>query len=42
MESFKGINLFLDLAGKTLLIEALELWSYEIMAMMSGFLTVNQ
>jgi Na+-driven multidrug efflux pump len=25
-----------------LLLEALELWSYEVMAMMSGFLTVNQ
>ena len=42
MESFKGMTLFLDLAGKTLLIETLELWSYEIMAMMSGYLSVNQ
>ena len=42
MDSFKGMRKFLELAKQTLLIEALEMWSYEIMAMMSGFLTIKQ
>ena len=42
MKSFKGMRKFIELARLTLLLEALELWSYEIMAMMSGFLSVKQ
>jgi len=42
MDSFVGMRKFLELAKQTLLLEALELWSYEVMAMMSGFLTINQ
>ena len=42
MESFKGMGKFLKLARQTLQLEALEIWSYEAMAMMSGFLTINQ
>jgi Na+-driven multidrug efflux pump len=42
MESFNGMYKFLELARQTLLLEALELWSYEVMAMMSGFLSITQ
>jgi len=42
MDSFNGMWKFLELARQTLLLEALELWSYEVMAMMSGFLTITQ
>ena len=40
MESFGNMNEFLSLARFTLLIECLEIWSYEIIALMSGYLAV--
>jgi multidrug resistance protein, MATE family len=40
MDSFGNMNEFLSLARFTLLIECLELWSYEIIALMSGYLAV--
>jgi len=41
MESFVNISEFLSLARFTLLIECLEIWSYEIIALMSGYLAVQ-
>ena len=41
MDSFGNMNEFLSLARFTLLIECLEIWSYEIIALMSGYLAVE-
>lgn len=42
MKSFEGFGTFLKFAKTTLFLEVLELWSYEVIALMSGFLSVSQ
>jgi MATE family multidrug resistance protein len=41
MDSLVNMHEFLTLARFTLLIECLEIWSYEIIALMSGYLAVQ-
>ena len=41
MKSFEEFGPFLKLAKTTLFLESLELWSYEVIALMSGYLSVS-
>lgn len=42
LSSFEGFGAFLKMARITVFLEALELWSYEVIALMAGYLSVSQ
>ena len=42
LSSFEGFSPYLSKAKSTLVLEALENWSYEMVAMMSGYLILSQ
>lgn len=42
LKSFEGFSAYLSKAKSTLILEAIENWSFEMVAMMSGYLIVSQ